>query len=70
MLNFITLPTPAEFVASTSAWSIEIGANLMPIFLAVGGLILGVVITKYLITRGTGAITKGMGGKKGGRRRR
>ena len=70
MLGFITLPTPSEFVASTSAWSTEIGTQLLPIFLAVGGIILGVVIAKWLITKGTGAIAGQMGRRKGRGRRR
>lgn len=71
LLSLITLPAPADFIASSTAWATPIFSDLVYILAALVGLTLGGFLLRKLGGRFSGAVKSIFrGGRRGGRRRR
>lgn len=71
MLAFFTLPGVSDTFASTSAWSIGMFENMLPLLYIVAGLLIGgMVLSKVIgaVVRGVGKALGGKGTKRGRRR--
>lgn len=62
--GFITLPTVGDMITSTTDYATGIFTNLLPIALAIAGLVIGVVLVRLFVIKGLLKAVKKLTGKK------
>lgn len=68
MFELIILPSLDSFMASTTPWSQRIFTELIPIALAIAGLIIGAIFVRAFFKGVLNAVKTLTGGRRGKRR--
>lgn len=70
MYTLFTIPSASTLIASTSDYSVGFGSELVLLGLVFVGILLGGMFARRIGSTVFRAVSKIIGGKKGGRRRR
>lgn len=68
MLAWITLPSPTEISSSVQSYAGEVFSGLLPVALAVAGLIIGALLLRFIGKGVVNAVQRITGRGRGGRR--